>query len=606
MNLLRTIAAAVASLVALSLHAAPPLPVFPNPSNGSTNVPVDAQLYWSLGEQELIVNGDFETGNFNGWTKQNQNGDTFMNNSSYQPTTGVPPFPPYAGAWCTITEQTGGFGGISQTIYQDVLIPANAQSAVLRWVDRIWNFAGNFFNPPGPQRCFVEARSTEGAPLELLYITESGDNPFSNWTKRSADLRRYAGQRIRIAFVCQVSRSPIHWLLDNISLVANAASATRYDVYFGTNSTLVASNFVGTVSNATWAPPALQPNTTYYWRVNTRQGSDTTNGPVWQFRTAPLGTLNHFKWAPIASQAAEQPFAVALSARDAGNNLVTNVPAFPAPLTLEAFRLDESSWHLLEQQPHTAFVNYDRTTVGYSFTPNTDIMVTALRRYAGEKISIWNDRGVLLASARASGPAGTWTEAALAQPVGLAAGQTYTVGVYSSVPTTNYARFDSLATFGHGTIDQALEGNGDAMPTVVHPARWWYVDLVYSPAVGGPLSITPDTISGFTGGVWTGPVTFHETASRVYLRAGSTSLSSMFAVADAPLRITTIDYDGASTTITFPTLTGRSYVLERSDTALPDSWSAVNSPRAGTGGPMQITDPTAGASPTRFYRVTAE
>jgi uncharacterized protein DUF4082 len=602
MSALRIIAAVLASLVVAS--AAPPQPVFPNPAHGATNVPVDTQLYWGLGDQELIVNGGFEAGTLTGWTKENQGGDTFMNNGTYQPTTGIGPLSPYAGTWCTITEQMApGF----VTIYQDITIPTNAQTAVLRWIDRMRNLAGGFFNPPGAQRYYVEARTTTGTPLETLYITETGDNPFSEWTKRSADVRRYAGQRVRIAFVVEVQRAPFHLLLDNVSLVAQAASATRYDVYFGTNSSLGASNLVGTATNGAWTLPPLQPNTTYFWRVNTRQGTDTTIGPVWQFRTHPLGFVNHFTWAPIPSaQSVGQPFSVALSARDAGNNLVTNVPAFPPPLTLRAFRVDDLSWHLLEDQPHTAFVNQDKATVGYSFTPNTDIMVTGLRRYAGEKISIWNDRGVLLVSARTTGPPAAWSETPLPQPIGLAAGQTYVIGVYSSVPTTHYARFDALSAFGHGTIHQGFEGNGDAMPAIPHPARWWYVDLVYSPAVGGPLSITPDSVFSFPGGIWTGPVTFHETASRVYLRAGSTSLSAMFAVSEMPLRITSVEYDGANAAITFLSASGKSYVLERSNTGLPGTWSTVNSPLPGTGGSVQITDSTAGTSATRFYRVIAE
>jgi hypothetical protein len=601
MSALRIIAAVLASLVMAS--AAPPQPVFPNPAAGATNVPVDTQLYWSLGDQDLIVNGGFEAGTLTGWTKENQGGDTLMNNGTYQPTTGIGPLSPYAGTWCTITEQMApGF----VTIYQDITIPTNAQTAVLRWTDRMRNLAGGFFNPPGAQRYYVEVRTTTGTPLETLYITETGDNPFSEWTKRSADVRRYAGQRVRIAFVVEVNRAPFHLLLDNVSLVAQATSATRYDVYFGTNSTLGASNLVGTVTNGGWSPPLLRPNTTYFWRINTRQGSDTTIGPVWQFRTHPLGFVNHFTWAQIGAQSVGQPFSVALSARDAGNNLITNVPAFPAPLSLRAFRVDDSSWNLLEDQPHTAFVNQDRATVGYSFTPNTDIIVTGVRRYAGEKISIWSDRGILLASARTTGPPGTWSETSLPQSVGLAAGETYVIGVYSSVPTTNYARFDALPSFNHGTIQGAFEGNGDAMPTVTHPARWWFVDLVYSPAVGGPLSITPDSVFSFHGGIWTGPVTFHETASRVFLRAGSTSLSGMFAVGEMPLRITSVTYNGTTAIITFLSASGQSYILERSNSGLPGTWSEVNSPLAGTGGAMQITDGTAGGSATRFYRLLAE
>lgn len=588
--------------------AAPPLPVFPNPANGATNVTVDTQLFWSPGEQELIVNGDFELGNFNGWTKVNQGGDTFINNGTYLPNNGAGALPPYAGSFCSTTDLTGGGGFFTlfQTIYQDVTIPANANYAVLRWVDRMRNFAGQFFNPPRAQRFIVEVRTLSDAPLEILYLTENGDNPFSDWTKRSADLRRYAGQRVRIAFTCELSRNFYQVLLDNISLVTRALPATYYDVYFGTNSTLVASNLVGTVSNGAWRLPALRPNTTYYWRINTRQGNETAVGPVWQFRTHPVTFPSEFVWAPIASpQATGQPIAVELFARDAGHSLSTNALAFPAPFPLQAFRLEDASYPVLESEPHSAFANHERSTVGYAFTPAMDLMVTAVRSYSGEKVSIWKSSGVPVASVAVNGAAGAWTQTPLTRPVGLAAGQTYVLGVYSAGLATNYLRFEGIGDFAHGTIDQAYEGSGDAMPTAAHPARWWFVDLVYSPAVGDPLDVTPNSISSLPNGVWRGPVTFHESASRVYLRAGDTFLSGMFAVSDAPLRITSVAYDGDIASITFMSVQGQSYILQRSSTGLPGSWEPVKPAIPGTGLSMQIDDSTANTSP-RLYRLFAQ
>jgi hypothetical protein len=605
MNRLRIITfLAAVVLGAAPAFSAPPQPVFPNPANGATNVPVDAQLYWSLGEQELIVNGGFESGNFNGWSKENQGGDSFINNGTYLPMNGQGPLPPYAGGFCSTTDQNGpGF----ETIYQDVSIPTNATSAVLRWVDRMRNLAGAFFNPPNPQRFHVQVRTLTGALLETLFVTETGDNPFSDWTKRSADMRHYAGQRVRVAFVCDVTRAPFQLLLDNVSLVVQAIPATRYDVYFGTNSTLTASNLVGTASNGSWRLPPLQPATTYYWRVNPRQGTEIAIGPVWQFRTHPRSDATLLAWSAIASpQSADQPVPVELSALDAGHNRFTNSVPLPAPLPLQAFRVSADSYHLLESEPPSAFASYERTTIGYSFTPDTDLMITGFRTYSGEKVSLWETNGVLITSAALNGPAGVWTETPIT-PIGLAAGRTYVLGAYSAGLTTNFARFEAGPDFAHGTVNQAFEGNGDAMPMAPHPARWWLVDLVYSPSTGDSLSITPNSINSIPGGVWRGPITFHERAPRVFLRAGTSFLSGMFALVDAPLRISSITYNGGVATITFNSVSGESYILQRSATGLPNSWTPVNSPLAGTGSPLQISDSTAvGFVPARLYRLIAQ
>lgn len=57
-------------------------------------------------------------------------------------------------------------------------------------------------------------------------------------------------------------------------------------------------------------------------------------------------------------------------------------------------------------------------------------------------------------------------------------------------------------------------------------------------------------------------------------------------------------------TLTFPTVTGRAYRLERSETLRPDSWVVVKGGIAGTGGIVEVVD--ADASERRFYRVAVE
>src|ERR1019366_5673321 len=70
-------------------------------------------------------------------------------------------------------------------------------------------------------------------------------------------------------------------------------------------------------------------------------------------------------------------------------------------------------------------------TLGYSFTPNTNLTVTHMRHYFGTKVSIWTDAGTLVASQNVTSTPGTWVETALASPVQLTAGITYRVAAYT-------------------------------------------------------------------------------------------------------------------------------------------------------------------------------
>ncbi|MFZ4414176.1 MAG: choice-of-anchor R domain-containing protein, partial [Bacteroidales bacterium] len=117
-------------------------------------------------------------------------------------------------------------------------------------------------------------------------------------------------------------------------------------------------------------------------------------------------------------------------------------------------------------------------TLGYSFTPSTDLTITAVRRYYGSKISIWTDAGTLLVSQAVSGTDGTWTQVNLATPIILTAGVTYRIGVYNNGGF--YGRSDMDTTFAKGVIVNAYQSTGDVMPTGASGGKWWLVDLVYA------------------------------------------------------------------------------------------------------------------------------
>lgn len=71
---------------------------------------------------------------------------------------------------------------------------------------------------------------------------------------------------------------------------AQGATATAYEVYIGTNQTVVTNatteslEYQGTTASTNWLYNAL-PNTTYYWRVDTVTSTTTIPGTVWSFTT---------------------------------------------------------------------------------------------------------------------------------------------------------------------------------------------------------------------------------------------------------------------------------------------------------------------------------
>jgi alpha-D-xyloside xylohydrolase len=74
--------------------------------------------------------------------------------------------------------------------------------------------------------------------------------------------------------------------------------------------------------------------------------------------------------------------------------------------------------------------------------------------------------------------------------------------------------------------------------------------------------------------------------------------------ASSVFKIGTIQAAAGGTTITFPSALGKTYQVEYSDDLSSGSWTALlANPLAGTGAPLQATDPASGSKTKRFYRV---
>ncbi|MBL9168397.1 MAG: M36 family metallopeptidase [Verrucomicrobiales bacterium] len=258
----------------------PPEPYQPQPEDGATNVPPHTDLSWGRIEGDLIRNGGFETGDLTGWQLESFGTGLFaITGGGYDPQSVDGPFPPLAGAYSVLSDQAGAG---KQTLWQEVLVPVGATEVTLRWTDRIRSHGGVFGSSHGFR---VEVRNTNNAVLATVFSTTTNTPALSDVTNRSVSLAAWRGEWIRIAFVEQDSGGYLNVHLDNVQLWAPPAAPTFFDVYFGTDPSPDASEYVGSTTNAFWALGPLLPETAYYWQLRSRRNSVTNSGPIWSFST---------------------------------------------------------------------------------------------------------------------------------------------------------------------------------------------------------------------------------------------------------------------------------------------------------------------------------
>ena len=229
----------------------------------------------------------------------------------------------------------------------------------------------------------------------------------------------------------------------------------------------------------------------------------------------------------------------------------------------------------------SAYATFENATVGYSFTPNADLIVTSFDA-AGRRI--WTDDGILV---------GTHP------PVHLRAGKTYRLGMYSPGLVTNYMHFDGPSTFPHGTLNQAYEGAGDSCPTRPHPARWFQISFGYT--VNTLSSPILSQSAQFTAGSWNGPIGIPSTGWIQFLasdNAGATGNANLFLVSEN-LRLEIVKSLAGDLVLRFSSMAGQTYWLETSQDL--NTWVPFGSSIPGSGGIME-RPVTAEGSPA-FFRL---
>lgn len=105
----------------------------------------------------------------------------------------------------------------------------------------------------------------------------------------------------------------------------NGGLAASYDVYFGTNP--APSDPVSSQTTTTYDPSTLQYDTTYYWRIDSKNYMGTTTGDVWQFTTesAPAGVPLPATNPTPADEASNQPIDTDVSWSDGGGATSYNI-----------------------------------------------------------------------------------------------------------------------------------------------------------------------------------------------------------------------------------------------------------------------------------------
>jgi hypothetical protein len=241
--------------------------------------------------------------------------------------------------------------------------------------------------------------------------------------------------------------------------------------------------------------------------------------------------------------------------------------------------------------PDPAGATYSSYSVGYAFTPTTNLLATHVRYYGGTSVSLWADDGTLLAAQSVPGTPGVWKETPLVPPVELEAGMRYRVSIYNGADSIFYVVTNDVTPFDQGTIDAAYETYGNYFPTYIISGIRPLVDLRYTVRTLQAVPLSPTNSAPFTNGMWTGSLTLPQPGVKILLRAedevGHLGWSDPFALGTR----LGIRQEGTNVILSWPAA-ATGYVLE-SATGLsqPATWSSNTLPAAVVSGEFMVTNP---------------
>jgi len=222
----------------------------------------------------LFHNGDFETGDFSGWTviqNTGSEGDWFVYSGTLPPLSGQPVLPPPVGQFAAISDQTGPS---SQVLFQDIVIPITGTqcSAVIYYINRAGNESGfvstdtvgeyttrgseagsvstkvngeglfingaNLSQSEGPnQQARIDIMDPTADPFDVgsgvllnLFQTNPGDPAELGYTTLNFDLSAFAGSTVRFRVAEVDNQFFFNFAIDNVQCqgVANIPTLSEW------------------------------------------------------------------------------------------------------------------------------------------------------------------------------------------------------------------------------------------------------------------------------------------------------------------------------------------------------------------------------------------
>jgi len=165
------------------------------------SLPVVLKDYCFPSTDERLVNGNFNTGNIDGW-------EWFRE----PPSPGLPIVLPYGSNYGA---RLGGIVDTHDYIMQTTCIPANTAQAMLNY--SIWISSEEPLNDPAIDTMVVSVKDKNGYVLrEIEYFHNT--SPRGVWLYRSVDLSDFSGQTIKISFESwNDGMYRTHFWVDNVS-----------------------------------------------------------------------------------------------------------------------------------------------------------------------------------------------------------------------------------------------------------------------------------------------------------------------------------------------------------------------------------------------------
>lgn len=193
----------------------PAYPQNANPTTPSNAPKASSSLVPDASPAASVNNGDFETGDFNGWTVVNQpgsGGNWFVYSGNKSPLNGIDIAPPPQGTFAATTDQRAPG---SHVLYQDIALEPNAKHT-LSFFLYYHNFASSGFATPDTldfmvfpnQQYSVDVLKPTADPFSVdpndllarIFRTEVGDPNTLDPTTKTFDLTPFAGQTVRLRF----------------------------------------------------------------------------------------------------------------------------------------------------------------------------------------------------------------------------------------------------------------------------------------------------------------------------------------------------------------------------------------------------------------------